>query len=171
MGHSKQKGVFDLALVMGYGTLLFLVYAAPALLTLSPLTYGRVMSLAHFVVFLVSIVGFVGLGHALARRGRPRFGVGVGLGGLIGALGTAVTQYVAHLPAAETAFIQQLHGVPRAAAVTMLHLHLVTSIILSILMNAVIWAFVGGLATWWGGLVVRRPRPDQSTAEQDQSVG
>ncbi|MCY0878616.1 MAG: hypothetical protein OWU84_06735 [Firmicutes bacterium] len=133
-----------------YSVLLLLVYAGPALLTLSPVTYHATTA-AHFVTFLASVVLFVLLGKHLKarRRRRARHGFVVGLA--VAWLGTGIAEYIRRLPLAQQVFIQELPGVPRAAALTMLHLHAVTGAVLSALLYGALYALLGAFAAWWGG--------------------
>ncbi|MCY0897620.1 MAG: hypothetical protein OWU33_01575 [Firmicutes bacterium] len=133
-----------------YSALLFLVYAGPVLLTLSPLTY-HTTTLAHFATFLLSVMLFVLLGKHLKTRGKARTSRGFIVGLVVAWLGTAVSEVVRRLPLAQQVFISQLPGVPRAAAITMLHLHAVTGAILAALIYGVLYALLGAVATWWGG--------------------
>ncbi|MDA8194038.1 MAG: hypothetical protein M0Z53_08585 [Thermaerobacter sp.] len=139
-----------MGLLLFYGVLLLILYTLPAVFTLWPVTYG-VVPVAHFLVFLLSAILFAALGRGLGRRRRKRFTPAFLTGAVTAFAGTAIGQYLRHLPMAEEAFIRQLHGVPRAAALAMLNLHVVSGTLITGLMYAVLYGFVGGFAAWWGG--------------------
>lgn len=80
-----------------------------------------------------------------------RFAQGLMTGAMVAILGTVFGQIIRRTPMAERVFIQQLPGVPAQAALTMLHLHAITSAILSGIMFAVLFGLLGAIATWWGG--------------------
>ncbi len=151
-------------MLLAYGFLLFLVFAAPAPLVLSPTTY-RLLTLGHFFVFLISIILFVLLGRSLAKRHRkfifPTFLVGL----LTAFLGALAYQYMLRLPIAQAAFLSQLHGVPSDAALTMLRLHVVTSTLLISLMGGIFYGILGVFAAWWGGRIVRRHPADETRVD------
>ncbi len=148
-----------MAITAIYGMLLFIVWSAPSLLTLSRYTYG-ITTAAHFVTFLASVLLFVLMGRRLSRRQRPRFATGLLVGALIGMAGSVANSLVRRLPLAERIFVAQTPGVPAQAALTMLRLHFWTSTMLSAIMFAVLMGGLGGIATWWGG---RRRRPMASS--------
>lgn len=145
-----------MALMIAYGTLLFAVLTSPSILAFWSTTYAW-MAQARFVGFLASVAILVALGRGLKKRSRPRFWPGMEVGAVAAFLATGVSQFVIRLPRAQAAFMAQLPGVPRQAALTMLHLHAVTGTILSGLMAAVGYGALGGLAAWWGGRTVRPP--------------
>ncbi|NMP24703.1 hypothetical protein [Sulfobacillus harzensis] len=133
-----------------YAVLLFIVYAAPTLLTLSSTLYG-LTTLAHFFSFLIAVILFVVMGRSLRKRHRPRFANGLMIGAGVSLLGTGVGQAIRRTPMAEEAFLAQVPRVPRSAAVTMLHLHATANAILSGIIFAVLFGLLGGIAVWWGG--------------------
>lgn len=139
-----------MAILTLYGIILFVVYTAPAVLLLWPFTYDFIPA-AHFLVFLASVVLFALAGRSLAQKHVARFVPAFVTGVVVAFLGTAATQYIGHLPMAEDAFVQQLHGVPREAALTMLNLHVISGTIISGIMYGVLYGFLGGFAAWWGG--------------------
>ncbi len=147
-----------------YGFLLLLIFSAPAPLVLSSATY-RLLTLGHFFVFLMSVIIFVLLGRSLAKRHR-RFVLPTFLVGLVTAFsGALVYQYLLRLPIAQAAFMSQLHGVPREAAMTMLHLHVTANIVLISLMGGVFYGILGVFAAWWGGRIVRRHPTEEITGD------
>lgn len=148
-----------MAVTVTYAMLIFIVWSAPTLLTLSRYTYG-ITAVAHFGTFLASVVLFVLMGRSLGRRQRSGFFPGLIVGALVGVAGTAVSNIVRRLPLAERTFVSQTPGVPASAALTMLRLHFWTSAILSAVMFAVLFGGLGAIATWWGG---RGRRPLAST--------
>ncbi len=154
-------------MLLAFGFVLLLVFSLPAPLVLSPVTY-HLLTLSHFFVFLISIIVFVLLGRSLAKRHR-RFILPTFLVGLVTAfVGALAYQYVLRLPGAQTAFMSQLHGVPTDAALTMLHLHVLTGTLLIGLMAGIFYGVLGVFAAWWGGRIVRvhpirEPKEDPST--------
>lgn len=146
-----------------YSALLFLAYAAPTLLTLSSSLYA-LTTLAHFVSFLIAVILFVLMGKSLQKRRRPRFANGLMIGALVSLLGTTAGQVLRRTPMAEQAFLAQVPRVPRAAAITMLHLHQTANAILSGIIFAVLFGILGGIAVWWGG---RRPVVPTASAPTD----
>ncbi|MCL5116020.1 MAG: hypothetical protein M1272_02600 [Firmicutes bacterium] len=148
-----------------YGMLLLIAYSAPSLLTLSSYTYP-IMTLAHFVTFLVSVILFVIMGKSLKKRHRPRFSNGLMIGAIVALAGTAIGQVIRRTPMAEKAFLAQVPRVPRQAALTMLHLHATANAVLSGIIFAVLFGLLGAVATWWGGRDRRRPlTPQDPTPE------
>lgn len=139
-----------IAIVLLYIAFLLMAWSGPSLLSLSRHTYG-IMTAAHFVTFLVSVILFVLLGRSLKKRRLHRFWIGLWSGALVAVIGTGITQYIRHLPLAQNAFVSQLPGVPRQAGFTMLTLHAVTGAILAAAMFAVLFGLLGGIAAWWGG--------------------
>jgi hypothetical protein len=155
-----------MAIVWLYGALLFAAYSGPTLLTLSSYTYG-IMTLARFVSFLVSVTLFVMLGKSLKKRQRRRFSTGLVVGAAVAIMGTGASQAIRHLPQAENAFAAQMPGVPHAAAMTMLHLHMVASVVLSAIMYGVLFGLLGAVAVWWGGRTPRTRPPEHPTPEHE----
>ncbi len=154
-----------MAIVWLYGALLLVAYSGPTLLTLSSYTYG-IMTLARFVSFLVSVTLFVMLGKSLKKRQRRRFATGLVVGAGVAVVGTGASQAIRHLPQAENAFAAQMPGVPHAAVMTMLHLHVVASAVLSAVLFGVLFGLLGGVAVWWGGRAPQSRPPEHPTPEQ-----
>lgn len=150
-----------------YTVFLLAAWVSPTLLTLSRYTYG-ITSAAHFVTFLVSVVLFVLLGRSVQKPGRRRLVTGLGVGALVGAAGTGLSELLRHTPPAERAFVAHLPGVPEPAAYTMLQLHAWVSALLSAGIFAVLFGAFGAVATWWGGLTAkkRRPSPREPASER-----
>lgn len=153
-----------MAVPLFYGVVILILFTLPDIFMLWPITYSM-MSAAHFIVFLMSVVLFVMMGRALRRRQKQRFMRGFITGAVVGFVGTAVGQYIRHLPMAEEAFMRQLHGVPHQAAMAMLHLHVVSGTLINGLMYGFLYAFLGGFATWWGG---RRPPRNGPTSPSNR---
>lgn len=153
-------------IIILYGMVLLIVFAGPSSLALSPTTYP-LMTLGHLFTFLASVVLFVLLGRTIKRHGRRPFWPVAVIGAVTAFAGTLISQYVIRLPAAEQAFIAQLHGVPVAAARTMLHLHVVSSALITGGFAAVFYGVLGGFAAWWGGRNVPKLPPPEAPARQD----
>lgn len=153
---------------MGFSLLLYFlallaVFAGPSALALSPVTYSF-MTLGHLLTFLASVVLFVLTGRMLRKRGRMPFWPACWMGAAAAFSGTLISQYVIRLPLAERAFIAQLHGVPVAAAETMLHLHVISGALLTGLYAAVFYAVLGGFAAWWGARPIGKTPPAKGGA-------
>lgn len=145
-------------IIILYALFLITVWASPSLLTLSRYTYG-ITTVAHFVTFLASVVLFVLLGRSLKKRRRRRFMTGLFVGALAGGFGTLLGEVIRHSPMATEAFLSQVPQVPPSAAETMLGLHAVASAVLSAAISAVLFALMGAVATWWGGMTKTRRAP------------
>lgn len=139
-----------------YPILLLMIFSLPSAMVFSPFTY-RLLTLAHFFVFLLSVIVFVLLGRSLAKRHRTIITTAFVVGLFTAFAAALLNQYLLRLPLAQAAFISELPGVPAQAAVTMLHLHMVTSALLISAMGGVFYAILGMFAAWWGGRIVRRP--------------
>ncbi|PSR20451.1 MAG: hypothetical protein C7B45_14885 [Sulfobacillus acidophilus] len=139
-----------MATITLYGILLFIVWSAPSLLTLSRYTYD-LMSAAHFVTFLAAVVLFVLMGRSLTRYQLSRLATGLIVGALVGAAGSVAESLIRRLPLYERTFVARIPNVPPQAALTMLQLHFWTSTILSAVMFALLLGGLGAIATWWGG--------------------
>lgn len=156
-----------MAITWLYSVFLFIVYSGPTVLTLWSTTYNLTTA-ARFITFLCSVILFVLMGRSLKKRHRPRFFPGLIVGGLVAMVGTAFSQYLRHLPMAENALFSQIPGVPRAAAITMLHLHALTSAILSASIFSILFGLFGAIATWWGGRDATHRQPEDSPSKQPE---
>jgi hypothetical protein len=115
---------------------------------------------------LASVVLFILLGRSLRRRHRRRFLTGLWAGFWGGSLGTIAAEIIRHSPPARSAFAENLPTIPRAAADTMLSLHATASAALSALISGILFALLGAVAVWWGGLSrPRRTPPDGGRPE------
>ena len=154
-----------------FGLALCLLFAAPAAVTLSVVTYSG-LSAARFFSFLATVLVYVAYGRFLRAHDRPRFWPGVIIGATSAFLGTLLYQYIIRLPLAQATLIHSLPGVPPAAAVTMLQLHQRTGALLSGFVAAGLNGVLGGTATWWGGrrgLPRRDPEPEERQREDRAS--
>lgn len=139
-----------MGIIVTYAVLFYIVFTIPTILSFSPTLYAH-MALAHFLGFLAAVVLFVMLGRSLRKRNIPRFWPGLIAGAITAFAGTLTSQYILHLPMAKDAFVSQLHGVPRSAALSMLGLHVIASTVLTGLIAAGFYGLLGGFASWWGG--------------------
>ncbi len=140
--------------------------AAPGLLTLTPLGYGY-LPLAHLAAFVLAAVLLAALGRAWRRhrrRGAAHAGLWAGLA--TGALGAVGTQALMHSPRATAAFVANLapHGVPPAAAATILHLNVAAGVLLTAVAGGALYGAVGFLAAWWGARSERAAHSEGGTA-------
>lgn len=145
---------------------LLVVLVAPAALSLTPAGYDF-MPPAHVVAFVLAAIVLVWMGRAFQRRGHHATRRGLGVGAMGGALGALGSQVLMHTPAATAAFVVDLagHGVPPAAALTIQHLHMTTSAILTALIATVFYGALGAIAGWWGArqwIITRRRQPTPS---------
>ncbi|MHB1610328.1 MAG: hypothetical protein ACYCT0_01395 [Sulfobacillus sp.] len=155
-------------MLLVYAVLMFIIFSIPSALVFSPLTY-RFLTLAHFFTFLLSVIVFVLLGRSLAKRHRPMVLPAIAAGFFTAFAAALLNQYLMRLPSPQQAFISQLHGVPPQAAITMLHLHMVTSALLISAMGGFFYATLGLFAAWWGGRIVRTS-PDDVKSKEDPST-
>lgn len=146
--------------------LLIMVFVAPSVLSLTPSGYN-LMPTAHLIAFVASVVVFVWMGRTLRKRGPVKARVGLVIGAIGAALGALGSQWVMHTVPATDAFVAAVtvHGVPRAAAITLHNLHAVTSALLTAVMAAVFYGMVGLIATWWGSRQFSLIKPRRETTE------
>ncbi len=154
-------GVVSVSLFM-----LLIVLAGPSLLTLSPTTY-RYLTLSHLLTFLFSVLIFVFFGRYLKQHGHPPFWPGVLLGSLTAFASSLIYQYIIRLPRAQLALLNQLHGVPKDAAVNMLHLHVISGALITSAFAAGFYGLLGGFASWWGGWPVKPPPNGDNTSKTE----
>lgn len=151
-----------------YGLVLLIIYTAPAVLYLWPLSYS-LTKVAYLIMFLLSVWIFVRMGRSLGKRRIRPFWPSFVTSAMVAFLGTGFSQYVRHLPMAQEAFIDQLHGVPREAALTMLRLHVLTGTVLSALIYGGLYGLLGGFAAWWGSRRVAKDPSNPTTKEGRQT--
>jgi len=153
--------------------LLAAVLASPGLLTLFPAGYDW-LGPAHLIVFVVAVVLLARVGRIRRRQRRRALGTGFWVGALTAIVGAVATAVLQQTPTATRALVVDLagKGVPEAATLTMVRLHLYTSVALTSLMAAGAYGVLGAFAAWWGSLTVStasssprepRPREDPST--------
>lgn len=145
---------------------LLVILIAPSALSLTPAGYDF-MPPAHVVAFVLAVMVLVWVGRVFQRRGRHATRRGLVVGAMSGALGALGSQMVMHTPAATAAFVADLagHGVPPAAALTIQHLHMTTSAILTAFIAMVFYGVSGAVAGWWGArqwILTRRRQPTPS---------
>ncbi|CAB1129278.1 conserved membrane protein of unknown function [Candidatus Hydrogenisulfobacillus filiaventi] len=143
------------------------LWTAPALCSLAPATY-RWMNLARYAAILLALPVLARLGRA--RRGSTPARAGLWAGGLSGALGSAASNLITHLPRAEAAFLAQLPEVPPAAGLAMLNVHRLASALITAAMAAGAGAVLGAYAAWWGARYGRR-RPPEPPGEEARAAG
>jgi uncharacterized membrane protein YdfJ with MMPL/SSD domain len=143
--------------------LLAAVLASPGLLTLFPAGYDW-LGPAHLIVFVVAVVLLARVGRLRRRQHRPAWRTGFWLGAATGIIGAVVTAALQQTPTATQALVVDLasKGVPEAATLTMVRLHLYTSVALTCLMAAGAYGVLGAFAAWWGSLTLPATRPPHS---------